>query len=643
MNCSRRIGTACALAFVILITLIVAPAMAGASLSGYPLYAWGQGSADPADTPTRVGDNYWIASATASGGFYAICENGYLHAWGAAGNANQMGQGPSGTDTILTEPAQIGTANNWTMVSAMANNVAAINANGELFRWGSASNPFSAQDTPMQVGTAANWTYVSAGGSGAGSNVFAINDDGELWAMGHNANGQLGSDNTTSLNEMTRIGDRSDWLTVSTGASFTFGVTENGWLWGWGNNASGRTGQGISTGNTLVPTRIGTADNWVEARAAINSLTGIAINSSGELWAWGGNAQGQLGNGVDGNFITLPERVGTAANWVSVSGGSAHFLAFNAYGELFAWGNNVQGQLGLGDMVNRNEPTFVLQASDASTAARGGGHRSLMLFAMAPISDLHTLTKDLQKPEGTAAFTKSFTFTFERNSFDGNTADSNLLPIIPDRVLTLDDSNPAITTAGTTTITGTKDILEGITFDRAGVFSYLVSEVAGSSGTTLPSVMQYSAAVYEMNIYVRSSAQGGALTELYVYRITVTPRIVDNDTQTVGERNDELLFTNIYVPYEEPYIPGGNGSIETTPSVPTTPTVPEPDDNGSTETTPAVPEAGNGADRQPGKGPETGDHSSPVLHLMHMLLAAALITVLCYGVKRDSEIFVKKK
>ena len=650
-NYSTRAATALGIAFVMaavsalsmfLLPLAFAtPAaeFASAGSGGFYMYSWGnnpsgqlgQGDLVERNIPTRVGTaNNWIASATASGGSYAINADGELFAWGAAWNAEQMGQGGvnPGLDSPLRVPTRVGTESNWVQVSGRTTNVLALNDNGELFRWGLAAT-LGAADIPTQVGTASNWIYISAGNNQA----FAINSDGHLYSWGANASGTLGLGHEIAQTTPQRVGDRSDWTRVSSGANFAMGITADGALWAWGSNASGQLGQGNSVASN-VPVRVGTSYNWVDARTT--NGTSAAINADGELWTWGAPTSGQLGrpSGV-GAPANLPARVGTDSNWELVMGGSQQFLAFNTYGELFAWGTNANGQLGVGDNVNRDEPTFVLQASSISRAARGGGIHSLMLFAMVPVSDLHTLTKDLQKPEGTPEMAKSFTFTFERNSFDGNTADANLLPIIPNRVLTLDGSSPSTTADGTTTITGTKDILEGITFDRVGVFSYLVSEVAGSSSTPLPSTMQYSPAVYEMNIYVRQSQEVGASAELYVYRITVTPRIVDNDTQTAGERNDELIFTNTYEPYE-PYIPGG--SYETTPSVPTTPTVPTPDDD-SDETTPTP---GNGTDRQPQTGPQTGDISNPVLHLMHMVLAAAIIVVLCYRMRCSSEGLVKK-
>jgi len=527
--------------------LVTPLSAAEASSVGFPMYAWGQDSPVPAHTPTRIGDNRWIASATALGGFFAISESGHLYAWGAAGTAAQMGQGGSGTSAILTEPTQIGTANNWVSVSAMSWNAVAINADGELFRWGSSMGLWPTQNVPVRVDAATNWIYASIGSSGHGGPLFAINDDGELWAMGVNGSGQLGTGDTADLNVMTRIGNRSDWLTISTGSSYTLGITENGWLWSWGSNANGRTGQGVSTGSTLAPTRIGMADNWTEVRATASTNSGVgAINASGELWTWGNNVHGQLGNGTTGGgYISSPERAGTATNWVSLSGGNAHFLAFNSDGGLYAWGNNDQGQLGLGDTEHRNAPTFVLQTYGHSLVSRGGGPRTLMLIHTAPAEASSILEKRLQKPEGTNLLTsKTFTFNLAPHSFNGNTANTAPLPNIPNRIITLNATPEPIPAGGIITRTDTVDVLDGISFEQAGVFAWRVTELP-TTGITPPSNMVDSQAVYELRVYV--SQEPGIGGDFYVAALTLH-RIYNDAGVALNppQKTTEFAFTNIY-------------------------------------------------------------------------------------------------
>ena len=84
----------------------------------------------------------------------------------------------------------------------------------------------------------------------------------------------------------------------------------------------------------------------------------IAIKTDGTLWAWGGNGDGQLGDGtyVDKNS---PVQIGIATNWASISAGYAYTIATQTNGSLWAWGLNNNGQLGDGTTTQRNSPVQI--------------------------------------------------------------------------------------------------------------------------------------------------------------------------------------------------------------------------------------------------------------------------------------------
>jgi alpha-tubulin suppressor-like RCC1 family protein len=107
----------------------------------------------------------------------------------------------------------------------------------------------------------------------------------------------------------------------------------------------------------------------------------LAVRTDGTLWAWGQNNNGQLGLG-DTTGRTSPTQVGTDTNWASVStggitAGGNHSLGVRTDGTLWAWDNNGQGRLGLGDTTNRTSPTQV--GTDADWADVAAGNHSLGL------------------------------------------------------------------------------------------------------------------------------------------------------------------------------------------------------------------------------------------------------------------------
>ncbi|MCL2870416.1 MAG: hypothetical protein FWE26_02120, partial [Coriobacteriia bacterium] len=360
-----------------------AEAASSGSGSVMPMYAWGTWSPPPTHTPTRVGTDYWIFATTASGGRFAINHEGYLHS----------------LSTSSLNPTRLGSANNWVQVSARSSNVVALNSEGRIFQ-GTALTP---------VGTDSNWVSVIGGNQ----HGFAINEHGELFSWGSNTD-LLGRGATSEFpaNLPGRVGERSDWVSVAAGASMIVGVTEDGTLYSWGTPAN--IGRDTDTVPNNRPGKVGDATNWISAMTTNGSTA--AINEDGELWTWGAGAE--LGRSPSvANPAHRPGKVlGTADNWVSLHGGNAHFLAFNESSELWGWGSNGSGQLGLGDTSARAVPTLVLQTYGFSSASRGGGSTSIMLLRTTPAEGESLLTKSLQMPEGTPIPSLDFEFTFTPKS-----------------------------------------------------------------------------------------------------------------------------------------------------------------------------------------------------------------------------------
>ncbi|MDZ7815312.1 MAG: hypothetical protein U5N86_04675 [Planctomycetota bacterium] len=104
----------------------------------------------------------------------------------------------------------------------------------------------------------------------------------------------------------------------------------------------------------------GGGDGTPDAVLAAGSAHSLALFSDGSVYAWGDNAEGQLGLGYEVDRDT-PTLVGAFSDKdvISLAAGAAHSLALCSDGSVYAWGYNDDGQLGLGDDVDRDIPTLV--------------------------------------------------------------------------------------------------------------------------------------------------------------------------------------------------------------------------------------------------------------------------------------------
>ena len=154
------------------------------------------------------------------------------------------------------------------------------------------------------------------------------------------------------------------WMRVASGAYHTLAINSRGELYAWGFNKNGQLGIGTTTDNELTPQRVGNDSDW-EAISG-GEYHSLALKRDGTLYAWGKNNKGQLGISSNDNKNT-PRQVGNAGDWKAIAAGGEHSLALKRDGTLYAWGSNSSGQLGNGEKAvndadtskDRNSPTKI--------------------------------------------------------------------------------------------------------------------------------------------------------------------------------------------------------------------------------------------------------------------------------------------
>ena len=136
------------------------------------------------------------------------------------------------------------------------------------------------------------------------------------------------------------------WMRVDTGRSHTLAINSRGELYAWGDNDNGQVGIGTITDAELAPKRVGTDSDWEAVSGG--GYHSLALKIDGTLYAWGKNDRGQLGIGSTDNETT-PQRVGDAGDWKTIAAGEDHSFALKIDGTLYSWGSNSFGQLGNGE------------------------------------------------------------------------------------------------------------------------------------------------------------------------------------------------------------------------------------------------------------------------------------------------------
>ena len=328
------------------------------------LYSWGlntsgqlgQGNTTSLSSPVQVGSLNWSDASAGGVCSLAIDPNGKL--WSAGANYyGQLGLGDTASRSSFT---QVGALTTWSKVAAgiIGDANAAIKTDGTLWTWGHNNYGQLGQgnitnlSSPVQVGAGTNWSEIAIGNF-----AVAVKTDGTLYAWGYNGSGNLGVGDTTYRSSPVQIGALTTWSKITIGGGHCLALKTDGTLWAWGSSFNGQLGQGNTT-NYSSPVQVGALTTWSKVGAAPSNAS-AALNTSGQLFTWGRNSEGQLGLG-DTTQRNSPVQVGALTNWAKIEGGSNCFAAIKTDGTLWGWGSNNNGQLGQGNTTTPiNSPVQV--------------------------------------------------------------------------------------------------------------------------------------------------------------------------------------------------------------------------------------------------------------------------------------------
>jgi alpha-tubulin suppressor-like RCC1 family protein len=271
----------------------------------------------------------------------------------------------------------------WSQIAAGVSHSLALTSAGIAYAWGYNSsgqlgtNNTTARSSPVTiVGGISTWNQIST----EGSHSLGLTSAGIAYAWGRNSNGQLG-DNTTSSRSspVTVVGGITTWSQINGGGDHNLGLISTGILYAWGQNSNGQLGDGTTTNRSSPISVLGNITNW--SKISAGGYHNLTVTSTGVAYSWGYAANGRLGDGQSVTNRSSPVTViGGITNWSNVSASrQKHSLGILNTGILYAWGNNSNGELGDNTTLASSSPVTVVGSFTNWTQISAGGYFSLGL------------------------------------------------------------------------------------------------------------------------------------------------------------------------------------------------------------------------------------------------------------------------
>lgn len=311
-----------------------------------------------------------------------------VQAWGR----NDSGQLGDGTRNFRIRPVAVRLPPGVTITSVRTGcqHSLALTSTGKVLAWGDnlasqlgdgGVNPFSNTPVTVKIPPGTKITAIRAGCR----HSLALTSTGEVLAWGENEEGELGIGTAAHFAARPTpvvLPAGTTIKAITAGGFHSLALTTTGQLLAWGGNGVGELGDGTTTQRN-APVSVSLPPGVTVRTIAAGFQHSLAVTSQGKLLAWGINDGGELGNGrTDDSSTPVPVKLPGGTTVRGLFAGCTHSLVLSATGTVFAWGANSDGQLGDGTMTGRLTPVKArMPAGTKVTAISAGCWHSLALTA----------------------------------------------------------------------------------------------------------------------------------------------------------------------------------------------------------------------------------------------------------------------
>ncbi|NWU72239.1 HERC4 ligase, partial [Pterocles burchelli] len=197
-------------------------------------------------------------------------------------------------------------------------------------------------------------------GCGLRHTVFVL-DDGTVYTCGCNDLGQLGHEKARKRPEHVGALDAQNIVAVSCGEAHTLALNDKGQVYAWGLATDGQLGLPGTEECIRVPRNIKSLSDIQIVQVACGYYHSLALSKGSEVFSWGQNKYGQLGLGYEYKKQNSPHVIKSLLGipFAQIAAGGAHSFVLTLSGAIFGWGRNKFGQLGLNDDNDRYVPTLL--------------------------------------------------------------------------------------------------------------------------------------------------------------------------------------------------------------------------------------------------------------------------------------------